>query len=219
MEIKSPKRLAIFDYCDTLFQGQSLQLFLEFLQQQPISPLWKRRLSGSLNRWIRHSGTYKRMALWPLAGVDQQSIAQAGKAFFEQRLWPNHHESMLASLKDHATQGDEVVIVSGGLTEYLQYLPTVLPVQRVVASRLEYGNNRCLGRLHMPECLGQAKVQYLQEAYDLNHYALDQSSAYGDSPSDIPLLDLVGNPVVVGKNTTPPNWLKKHYQYRQLPTV
>ena len=91
-----------------------------------------------------------------------------------------------------------MILVSGAFEELLACLGERLGVQHVVGTRLELRNGRYSGRAIKP-CFGPDKVVLLTELLAKSGLEVDlsQSFAYGDSIFDVPVLELVGNPVAV----------------------
>ena len=58
-------------------------------------------------------------------------------------------------------------------------------------------NNRCSGRIEKPLCFGKNKVAMLKKYIHKMNLSinLESSFAYADSLTDVPFLELVGNPV------------------------
>src|SRR5262245_42566538 len=112
-------RLTLFDYCDTLFDGQSLQQFINYLYAEVPGRRWKKWTAQRRLRSIQDSTTYKAVAFQTFAGLQRSQIQELAESFFTQVLWPKHHESMLERMYEHERQGDEIIILSGGLDEYL----------------------------------------------------------------------------------------------------
>jgi alcohol-forming fatty acyl-CoA reductase len=67
----------------------------------------------------------------------------------------------------------------------------------VVASRLHVRDGRYSGFLEAPPLVGEARAAWLRRYAETAGANLDDSYAYGDSYSDRPLLEAVGNPVAV----------------------
>lgn len=99
----------------------------------------------------------------------------------------------------HQDAGDLVVLVSGGPVPLLRRIAGELGIEHVVGTRAEFRGNRYTGRALPPACIDQYKasltLDYLGEN-DLE-VELESSSAYADAVSDLPLLEMVGHPVVV----------------------
>jgi len=210
------KYLAIFDYCDTLFDGQSLQLFIDYLFSHTPKRKWRKFFATLQLRNTHEIRKYKSRAFAPYRGLPKAAMIKYAKDFFYTVLWPKHHDRMLQRLKEHHLRGDIIIVISGGLEEYLQFLIKEIPVDRVISSRLLYHGEKFAGDIKEPECLGEEKVRRLYEEIDMSDFDCTKSTIYSDSQSDIPLLNQFGNAVVVGKSPQAPDWLLPNYQYLQL---
>jgi phosphoserine phosphatase len=67
----------------------------------------------------------------------------------------------------------------------------------MVTSRLHVRDGRCTGFLDRPPLVGEARAAWLAQYAEAADVNLASSFAYGDSYSDRPLLEAVGNPVAV----------------------
>ena len=140
------------------------------------------------------------LSLWPLHRLGLLSRAR----FF--RLWIKNMPWLLVGLRpdvaevlrQHQAEGHQVILVSGAFEELLAYIGERLGVRHVVGTRLELTRGRYSGRAIKP-CFGPDKVVLLTELLAKSGLEVDlsQSFAYGDSISDVPMLELVGNPVAV----------------------
>ena len=92
------------------------------------------------------------------------------------------------------------LLLSASPDIYLNLLANYLGVNMTISTQLEWKNGLLTGRLQGENCRGQQKLLRLLAVYDEHLTAWDQSYAYGDSLSDIPILGLVGNPVVINPN-------------------
>ena len=72
-----------------------------------------------------------------------------------------------------------------------------LGVKHLVYTRLEVEDGRFTGRVIEPICFGEGKVYWLQQFIEDEGIELSKSYFYTDSITDMPLLDLVGHPMVV----------------------
>jgi HAD superfamily hydrolase (TIGR01490 family) len=159
--------------------------------------LWPLHRLGLLSRkrffrlWIKNMP-------WLLVGLRPEE----GQAIFQwvtdQALLPSLRPDVAEVLRQHQAEGHQVILVSGAFEELLACLGERLGVHHVVGTVLELSRGRYSGRA-IKLCFGQDKVTLLTELL-ANHgleVDLSQSFAYGDSLFDVPLLELVGNPVAV----------------------
>ncbi len=70
-------------------------------------------------------------------------------------------------------------------------------VPHVLASRIEVDAGRFTGQLAEPLCYGEGKVDRARRFASEHRIDLDTSSFYTDSVSDLPMLEVVGEPRVI----------------------
>lgn len=96
----------------------------------------------------------------------------------------------------HRAAGHDVVIISASAATLVQPIAEELGVEFVVATELEEVDGRFTGEiLHYNK--GEAKARALEAIAAEHGVDLSQSFAYSDSATDIPMLEMVGNPVAV----------------------
>jgi HAD superfamily hydrolase (TIGR01490 family) len=160
--------------------------------------LWPLHRLGLLSRerffrlWIKNMP-------WLLVGLRPEQGQEIFHWVTDQALIPSLRPDVAEVLRQHQAQGHQVVLVSGAFEELLACLGERLGVQYVVGTRLELNHGRYSGRAIKPSCFGDDKVTLLTELLARSGLEVDlsQSFAYGDSIFDVPVLELVGNPVAV----------------------
>ena len=71
-----------------------------------------------------------------------------------------------------------------------------LGVKHILYTRLEVEHGRFTGRVIEPICFEEGKIYWLQQLVEEQGIDLAKSWFYTDSVTDLPLLELVGHPVV-----------------------
>ncbi len=200
---------AFFDFDGTLFHGSTwrgivlhhrttginkmwLQVFL--YSHLALYPLFK---VGLLTRITYYRLWAKNMS-WTLKGL---TVAQAEKVY--QWLWENYVKSrlrpeILSLWEKHRNEGCKLIIISGSFEPFIELVGEHLGADAVIGTELEVKDGRLTGKIKGPLCFGEGKLKklktFLASYPDLN---LSKSYAYGDSIYDLPLLEIVGNPVAV----------------------
>ncbi|MDO5031865.1 HAD family phosphatase [Corynebacterium sp.] len=108
-------------------------------------------------------------------------------------------------IEAHRAQGHEVVIISASASVLVRPIAQELGIEHVAATELAEEDGRFTGEITF-YCKGPAKADALTSMADKLGVDLAASYAYSDSTTDIPMLELVGNPVAVN----PERGLKKH---------
>lgn len=96
----------------------------------------------------------------------------------------------------HQAAGHEVVIISASEATLVRLIAEELGVEHVVATELETFEGRFTGGI-VHYLKGHAKADAVTEIGRTENINLAESFAYSDSATDIPMLELVGNPVAV----------------------
>jgi HAD superfamily hydrolase (TIGR01490 family) len=100
-------------------------------------------------------------------------------------------------IDEHKRAGREVYVVSASPEEFVRPIAKMVGIDRVIATRIRTDR---LGRF-VPELdqyvMGPGKVEAMERAAERDGIDLSRSFAYTDSFSDMPMLELVGNPIAV----------------------
>ncbi len=99
-------------------------------------------------------------------------------------------------VSEHRAQGHVVVIVSGATKFVVAPLAERLGIEHTLYTRLEVEDGRFTGRVVEPLCFEEGKIYWLQQFIEEQGIELAKSFFYTDSVTDLPLLELVGHPVV-----------------------
>lgn len=199
------RRAAFFDLDETLISVKSIFRFLEFhLAQRGLPPAVYRQIRVDLDKltaagWTRERTNERLYRVYASQPVAQ--VAAQGRAWFAAELNSGtlFVEEVLSALRRHSSDGDLVVLVSGSFS------PCVEPVARHVGADLvactspEIIDGVYTGRVDRP-VIGQVKAEMAQAILVEHQIPAEDSFAYGDHDSDLPMLRSVGHPVVVGEN-------------------
>ena len=125
-------------------------------------------------------------------------MAARGDDWFRRWVEPHVCDLGRRAVERHRERGDLLAIVTGASPYVARPLGRRLGIPNIVASELEVdGEGRFTGRFGAPLCIGHGKVERTRcAAADLG-FALEEATFYSDSYTDLPLLELVAEPVVV----------------------
>lgn len=110
---------------------------------------------------------------------------------------PRLYERMLQTAYDHQDEGRPVYIVTAATQDMAEVLAHVLGFDGAAGSKLEKRDGFYTGRFDGPFCYGEGKPVRMAEIAERDGIDLAASWAYSDSASDLPMLRVVGNAVVV----------------------
>jgi HAD superfamily hydrolase (TIGR01490 family) len=130
-------------------------------------------------------------------GWDQQRVKDIVRETLEEVVSPIIYAEALELIEAHHAAGRKTVIISSSPIETVEPLGEFLGVDAVIATqpRLD-SEGRYTGDLEF-YAYGPHKADAMREMAVAEQIDLAASYAYSDSITDLPMLELVGNPVVV----------------------
>ena len=140
-----------------------------------------------------------------LSGLSIERMEHFSSLWFEAMIEKAIYKEVLQRIEDHKDKGHPVVIISNAPSFFVQPVADALGISDVLCTRVEIKNGILTGKLIKPLCYGEGKVHYAQIWARQNDIDLSESYFYTDSYFDLPLMEVVGNPVA----TNPDMKLKK----------
>lgn len=202
--------LAAFDVDGTLIKGHVWRGIIKYHRERKMKrlflwlfalthyPLW---FLAKVGLWdeLRFRVKWMEDFCGIFRGLKREEIRAILSAVLENELKQEIRANLLATLKEHQAKNHIVLLVSGTFEELLRLFGEKIGVEYVLGTRMEFREGRSTGRAIGSACMGAEKVRRIQELINERGLEVDLSSsfAYADSISDLPLLEWVGNPVVV----------------------
>ena len=118
---------------------------------------------------------------------------------------PMVYAEAVALFDEHHAAGRDVVIVSSSGEEVVGPIGEMLGVDRVIATRMVVEDGRYTGEIAF-YAYGEGKADAIRELAAAARLRPGRCWAYSDSVTDLPMLELVGNPVAVN----PDKALRRH---------
>jgi HAD superfamily hydrolase (TIGR01490 family) len=129
-------------------------------------------------------------------GWDRQEVEDIVREALEEVVDPYIYQEALDLIALHRALGRRVYIVSSSPEEVVRPLAERLGADEVIATRAETVDGRYTGKLEF-YCYEKDKATAIEEVAGGQDVDLHGSYAYSDSITDLPMLELVGNPVAV----------------------
>lgn len=129
-------------------------------------------------------------------GWEVAKIRRIVTEVLEEVISPLIYAEALELIHDHRAAGRLVCIVSSSPTEIVEPLARMLNIHRYIATRPKVVDGRYTGELDF-YAYGPHKVAAITRLAQELGIDLQGSYAYSDSATDMPMLELVGNPVAV----------------------
>jgi HAD superfamily hydrolase (TIGR01490 family) len=130
------------------------------------------------------------------AGWEVEKVRRIVTEVLEEVISPLIYAEALELMHDHRSAGRMIVIVSSSPEEVVEPLARMLRVDRWIATKPEIVDGKYTGELDF-YAYGPHKAVAIKELADEIGIDLEGSFAYTDSDTDLPMLEAVGNPVVV----------------------
>jgi HAD superfamily hydrolase (TIGR01490 family) len=132
-----------------------------------------------------------------LRGVPERTLRRMVPDLLEGIL-PRIYPQMVAEVRAHQDAGRPAFIVSAASNGVVELLARVLDMEGGIGTRYEVdAEGRYTGRLDGGLNYGELKIEPMRRFAVDHDIDLAASFAYSDSASDLPMLELVGNPIAV----------------------
>jgi HAD superfamily hydrolase (TIGR01490 family) len=102
-----------------------------------------------------------------------------------------------ARVREHLKAGHVVAIATNAVRQVAEPLARELAIPHLICSELEVRDGELTGSFTPPLCYGAGKLERAQTFLRSIGASLEQAAFYTDSITDLPLLEAVGQPVVV----------------------
>lgn len=130
------------------------------------------------------------------AGWEQEKVRRVVQEVLEEVMSPLIYSEALGLMHDHREAGRLVCIVSSSPEEVVDPFARMLMVDRYIASKPRIEDGLYTGELDF-YAYGPHKAEAIKGLAQELNLNLEGSFAYSDSVTDLPMLEIVGNPVVV----------------------
>ncbi len=194
------KRVAVFDFDDTLAYGDSFMPFLVYavgfkayavLALAVVSyPLHRLRVRPCDSLRTHVKGFLLQRLLKGKRKVDLACATEKICA------WRKPNTSMMTALHEHKEKGDIIIVASGSLDLYLPEMLHDVPHDVLICTEIGIENGICTGEMIQGNCVRARKAERIKQWLE-THGPFDESFGYGNYPHDVPMLSLVTHRVIV----------------------
>jgi HAD superfamily hydrolase (TIGR01490 family) len=131
------------------------------------------------------------------AGWDRDEVRAIVEETLSDVIEPLIFAEAQSLISQHRAAGDRIWIVSSAPAEIVEPLAAMLGVDGAIASKAEIDElGRYTGKIEF-YAQGEGKAAAIRMLAESHHLDLDESSAYSDSITDLPMLKTVGHPFAV----------------------
>mgnify|MGYP001378383539 CR=1 FL=1 len=203
--IKNKPVGAFFDFDKTLLDVESPKLGIRYL--------WERRMVSFAyvlkiifanffySRNYISDETMAHLLLTFYRGKSLEIFEAGAQDYYHEVIQPHLAPNILNKVHEHREMDHILVLVSAGIRYLLKPVVEDLGFDYLLCTDLEKGPDGLLtGKPAGPVCTDTNKKRFASRLADDLDMDLLRSYAYGNHHSDIPMLEMVGNPHVVEPN-------------------
>ena len=199
--------LAIFDLDNTLIGGDSDHLWGQFVCEQHLvdGDDFARRIDqfyADYQRGTLDIDAYLRTVLSTLKGHSLAQLNAWHRAFMDSKIKPIMLPAASALIADHRRRGHELLIITATNRFITAPIAAALGVDNLVACEAEMVDGLYTGEPSGIPSYQAGKVTRRHDWLQGRGISLEGSWIYSDSHNDLPLLELVDNPVAVDPDDT-----------------
>jgi HAD superfamily hydrolase (TIGR01490 family) len=195
-------RAALFDMDRTLVRKETASLYVRYQRDRGEAGFWD---SARVLYWVTQytlgvidAADVASRALRQLRGLPETVFSARCEDMFRVLVERHVTDEGRIAVDAHRKRGDLLAIVTGASPYTARPLARLLGIPHVVASELELdAAGRFTGRPVLPLCYGEGKVTRAARLAEAEGFRLEEATFYSDSLTDLPLLERVGEPVVV----------------------
>ncbi len=208
--------LAIFDLDNTLLADDSDHLWGEFLVENKIVDALHYKEANETFYTDYKNGTldinaFCQFVFKVLKDHDYQQLLTWRNTFLEQKIKPVIAKKAPALIQKHQNQNDTLLIITATNSFITQPIAKLLGIKHILATTPAFDGKQFTGELEGTPCFKEGKVERLNEWLKTNNIDLKGSYFYSDSFNDLPLLNVVDNPIVVDADNNLLKLAKKNH--------
>lgn len=204
-----PRAIAFFDVDNTLLRGASLYHLgvgawrMRFISLADILSFgWNQTRFLAVGENGVDIARLRLRAMDIITGHTRDELVSLSHDIFDSRLIHRLWPETVAVAHAHLKAGREVWLVTATAQEVADVIADRLDLTGALGTRLATVDGIFTGQLVDGICHGGRKAVVAREVAEARGIDLALCWAYSDSHNDIPLLELVGNPVAVNPDTT-----------------
>jgi HAD superfamily hydrolase (TIGR01490 family) len=132
-----------------------------------------------------------------MRGKSESEFAERCRRWVEDQVLPLVTPGALRQIERHRSEGHVLAVLSSSPTYVTRPLAQTLGIEEVLSTTFEVDGGAFTGRLVGPACVGPGKIHWAESLGARHDVDFAKSFFYTDSYTDVPMLERVGNAVVV----------------------
>lgn len=215
------EKVALFDFCETIANFQTADAFVRFVQEHSnktnrlysilYSTLNRLKYFGIMRRIMPQKNIEKHFILRILKGMSYVELNMFARQYYDKVVKKNMIQPIINELVRLKNEEYRIYLVSAGYDIYLKYFVEDFSVDGLLCTKIAFKEGVCTGCFDGKDCMYDYKVESVK-----SNIQGDPSNwfAFSDSITDLPLLELVGKPIVVSKRKSQ-KWAENR-NYKQI---
>ncbi len=200
----APPRLAFYDFDGTLSSGNVARRYAFFCLRQPSR--WRAAVKFSklvlaipayLTLDYCSRRRFNEIFYREYRGMEEKWLRRQSQAVFETLIRPSLYPRAKLLIEQDRAEGYRPILVSGELDFALDRVVRYFCFDGVICNSLVFRDGVATGEVTRPLIAEDEKVAAMRRYASEAGAALDESKAYSDSLSDLPMLEAVGRPTAV----------------------
>ena len=195
--------LAMFDLDNTLIGGDSDYLWGEFLCEKGI--IEDTASFQKMNEYFYQQYEVGKLDIYAWAEfsfkvLTEYSIDELNdlrQNFIQQKIEPIFLDKAQSCINQHKENGDTVLVITASNTFITAPIAEMYGINHLLATEPEFKDGRFTGKVSGVPCFQSGKIDNLMPWIEKHNKNLKGSYFYSDSHNDLPLLELVDNPVAI----------------------
>ena len=202
-------KLALFDIDYTITKKETLMEFFRYVVIKDIKNIkfLPRALFSGFMYGIKvyDEKRVKESFLKFIENIDEKDLAILTKRFYDERLSKILYKDAVDMIYKLKKEGYMVILISASPEFYINEFYAIDAVDFIIGTRFTLENGKFIRKMNGNNCKRDEKVVRLKAYLKEQNIEPDYENSYmfSDSLSDLPLLELVGNPYLI-------NYNKKH---------
>jgi HAD superfamily hydrolase (TIGR01490 family) len=195
-----PRVGAFFDMDKTILSENSGTLYVKYRYERGELGNWD--LVKGLGAYLRYKAGVLNIDRWTkemmaeFRGQSEKDVAAEALDWFRDTVVGTIYPEAAEIVQEHQAKGHVVAIVSGATRFVVKPLAEHMKIEHFLYTRMEVEGGHFTGRVIEPICFEEGKIYWLQQFIQEQGIDLAKSYFYTDSITDMPLLELVGHPVI-----------------------
>lgn len=193
--------VVIFDLDDTLIGGDSDYAWGEFMAEKGlVDDEYRRGNDRFMEEYLQGRmdiQAYLEFLAEPMSRYPIAELIPLRDEFLRTMIEPMYLPKAKRLLDEHRVRGDQILVITSTISFITKPICEMYGIDNLLATELEHNNGHFTGHVLGKPCYGAWKVHRLEDWLADNKQTLRGSYFYSDALSDLPLLEVVENPVIV----------------------